>query len=342
MIYGDTRRIYNTGARIRDACWSQALLSLAGTLRFVVIPKHLGRHADQANDSGQDEEVEQHAPSLVVFLDADRPLRAPPSAPYMLIHIIMRLFVPLVVKVRHAIAMLLLARPIAAMLSIALRPRLLSRLSLVRIAVRILGPLGAVLAIAPRLVEARRRPAKRAPLLVQPAGRPRAKRRGAVAALWVCAAAAPRAVLRCGRERRVVLGALLGDGEHVVGLADGDEAGRRVRVVLVAVRVVFLRQRVELALDLGGRGGRAQLQRVVVRGRAGGAEARGAVEGGGGRWAPRGRGGRALQAGVAGPWRGEAGERAAQEGEGRAGWHCPCGWGVEGVEGVGREGGRFQ
>lgn len=50
---------------------------------------------------------------------------------------------------------------------------------------------------------------------------------------------------------RIVLRALFGYGEDMVGFADGDEARACVRVVGVAVGVVLLGEGVELAFDLG-------------------------------------------------------------------------------------------
>lgn len=63
---------------------------------------------------------------------------------------------------------------------------------------------------------------------------------------------------------RIVLCALLGDREDVVGFADGDEARGSVGIVAVVVWVVLLGERVELALNLGSSGSGGQVQCFIV------------------------------------------------------------------------------
>lgn len=163
----------------------------------------------------------------------------------------MHLLVAHIVEVRHLVALALLSGTVASLLAVACWVCFLA--VCIRVVVRVFSSLCTVLAIATAVVEAGRRPAKRSPLLVQARGRPRpCKPRRAVAALGlaVCSAPAPsRPSLRLVQVR-IVLRALLGHREGVIGLADCDETGRRGRIVLVVVWVVLLRQRVELPFDL--------------------------------------------------------------------------------------------
>lgn len=194
---------------------------------------------------------------FVVLLDARRSSRFLSPCPYVGIDIIMRLLVPLVIKMRDLAAMCLLpwTKATMAALSMLLLCRLRTRLWLVGI----LAPFGARSAIATRFIEARRRTAKGAALLVEPTRRPRAKACGTIASLGVflgpgCRATPrPRRALR-SRETGIILLALRWDGENVVGLADGDEAVASVGVVLIAVRVMLFGESIKLAFDFSGSG----------------------------------------------------------------------------------------
>ena len=63
---------------------------------------------------------------------------------------------------------------------------------------------------------------------------------------------------------RIILSALLWDGEHVVGFAYGDEAGAGCRVIAVAIGVIFFGEGVKLALYFCRGRSRAELECFVV------------------------------------------------------------------------------
>lgn len=258
----------------------------------------------------------------------------------MLVDIIVHLLVPPIIEVGNLIALFLLAwsKPteIAIALSCSLRPGFPSFMWVV---VSVFLPLRAVSPVAAALVETGGWTAEGGALLVQPARGPGSKARGAVAAL--SSVASPRGPSRAwlrSMKLRVVLRSLLWDRENVVGFADGDKARRGIGVVLVAVRVVFLGQGVELPLDVGWSGRSGQLQRFIVIRYVIGEEWRGCVKRRG-LEAPRRRStlgdARAACQSRAGNWWSEV----SQE-ERWAGWHCPLGWRVR--VGGGRRRGGFE
>lgn len=65
-------------------------------------------------------------------------------------------------------------------------------------------------------------------------------------------------------ELRIVLSALFGHAEGMVGFADGNEPRGCIGVLAIVIGVVLLRQSVELALDLGRSGGWSQFQCFIV------------------------------------------------------------------------------
>ena len=150
----------------------------------------------------------------------------------------------LAVEMRHLVLVAegILPRAHAAPLAGAATPRVRSAGSAARALVMGSLALGPVRAPAPGAEEAGRRAREGAAPLAQAAGGSAPRGAGAVV----------RAFPRVGGVRgvpvqdvSVVPGALVGVGEHAVGLADAHEAVRRGGVVWVVVRVVRLGERVE-------------------------------------------------------------------------------------------------
>lgn len=144
--------------------------------RFVLVAEELRSDTDQAYDARYHQEVHKHVASIPFLFPMHRPSRSSPPCPDMLIYAVMRLFMPPIVEMWYFTSLLLLARTkSSSKVSIAFVWRLLLLSFSVRVVIRILCSLCAVLSIASRFVEARWWPTKCAALLVQPACWPRAK-----------------------------------------------------------------------------------------------------------------------------------------------------------------------
>ena len=238
-----------------------------GFSRFLVLSifEHLDKGTYRPYDARDNQEPSQVASSSGVLLASAVKGRPPPSLQYMLLHLLVSLLMSRVVKVRNPLSLALLSWPIAALLSVAVRACLVA--AGVWIMMRIFCPFGTMAAVAAAVVEARGRAAKRASLLVQTSCWLRSSVTcGAVASSGVRSdsASTPPGPPLSLMQMRVVLGALLGHREGMIGLAYGDESCGRGGIVLVVVWMVLLGQCIELFLDLFGVRCGCDLQCFVV------------------------------------------------------------------------------
>lgn len=295
-----------------------------GFSRLLVLSifEHLDKGTYRPYDARDNQEPGQVAASSGILLASALKTRPPPSLQYMLLHLLVALLMPRIVKVRNPLSLTLLPRPIAALLSVAVRACLVA--AGVWIMMRIFCPFGTMAAVATAAVKARGRTTKRASLLVQTSCWLRSSITcGAVAASGVrsdSASSPPRPPLSL-MQMRVVLGALLRHREGVVGLAYGDEACGRGGIVLVVVWMVLLGQCIKLFLDLFGVRCGCDLQRFVVIQHAIGETKRCGMEETRRR---RGHPPSLRTTGLTGPWRRASG-RAEEEGRGdMAHSECQC------------------
>lgn len=132
--------------------------------------EHLHKSPYSANNAEDNEEPGQVTSPSRIFVVSAIKSRRTSSLQYVLMNLLVDLLVPHVVEMRHFLALALLAWSVATLLSIAVRPSLLTLG--VWVVMGVLGPFGAMSSIASAVVETRRRAAKRASLLVQASGGP--------------------------------------------------------------------------------------------------------------------------------------------------------------------------